>query len=471
MAENETIRPHVRHVLSQQNTNTQRTGPYNLFQKSTNNLQKSKLDDVKKLSTTSKDIAKTRLRKPLTFVNENTRLRTAGTVRKPTTNPEVFVDAHEDLPDQPPPPPLFQVYEDPHLAKIPPEITNIDLKYNERDIIGMDNITENFFYLQYLEQVHQVSSEFLSPQNNTPQASHGINTRSAKLVDDRMRVILIEWLMNCHAKLGLRKETLYLGIQILDRFIDICNSPGKRDEYVSRINSDSSIEKSFLHSLKPIYVNKQNLQLIGIGAFVLATKYEEVTFPILEDWVFLSADSIKREEIIEIERRIIKALEFNLSFPNSIDFLRRGSKIAAVDQKTHHVAQFLLETSLYSSQLAPVKESLKACACLYVALRLAGKKTKVESLWSQDLEYFMQLKESEIFSVAAIVCKILVKTVTEVYQKPKAKAIAVFKKYSKPENSCIALDAKIIGERANNSDAVRFNPLILQFAKNKFEYD
>lgn len=35
-----------------------------------------------------------------------------------------------------------------------------------------------------------------------------------KLVSERMRIILLDWLINCGMKLELRNETLFLGVAI-----------------------------------------------------------------------------------------------------------------------------------------------------------------------------------------------------------------------------------------------------------------
>ena len=66
-------------------------------------------------------------------------------------------------------------------------------------------------------------------------------------VDARMRSILIDWLGTLHYKKNCDPETIYLTVSILDRYL--------------------SKEKT---------ATKTNLQLIGVSAFLIASKYEQV---------------------------------------------------------------------------------------------------------------------------------------------------------------------------------------------------
>lgn len=68
-------------------------------------------------------------------------------------------------------------------------------------------------------------------------------------VNAKMRAILVDWLIEVHKKFELMPETLYLSINIVDRFL----------------------------SLK--VVSRKELQLVGISSMLLACKYEEIWAP------------------------------------------------------------------------------------------------------------------------------------------------------------------------------------------------
>lgn len=64
-------------------------------------------------------------------------------------------------------------------------------------------------------------------------------------INVKMRSILVDWLIEVHGRFELMPETLYLTINILDRYL----------------------------SLKT--VSRRELQLVGISSILLACKYEE----------------------------------------------------------------------------------------------------------------------------------------------------------------------------------------------------
>ncbi len=40
-------------------------------------------------------------------------------------------------------------------------------------------------------------------------------------INERMRAILIDWLIQVHTRFGLLQETLYLTVCIIDRFLEV----------------------------------------------------------------------------------------------------------------------------------------------------------------------------------------------------------------------------------------------------------
>lgn len=72
-------------------------------------------------------------------------------------------------------------------------------------------------------------------------------------INDRMRSILVDWLIEVHNKFELMPETLYLTIHIVDRYLSIKTVP------------------------------RRELQLVGIAAMLIASKYEEIWAP--EVWI------------------------------------------------------------------------------------------------------------------------------------------------------------------------------------------
>lgn len=68
-------------------------------------------------------------------------------------------------------------------------------------------------------------------------------------INEKMRAILIDWLVEVHLKFKLVPETLYLTVNLIDRY------------------------------LERVEVMRDKLQLVGVTAMLIASKYEEIYAP------------------------------------------------------------------------------------------------------------------------------------------------------------------------------------------------
>jgi G2/mitotic-specific cyclin-B, other len=94
-------------------------------------------------------------------------------------------------------------------------------------------------------------------------------------INEKMRAILIDWLVEVHLKFKLVPESLYLTVNLIDRYL----------------------EKE--------QVNRQKLQLVGVTAMLVACKYEEIYPPIVKDFVYITDNAYTKEEILEMERKML----------------------------------------------------------------------------------------------------------------------------------------------------------------------
>lgn len=74
-------------------------------------------------------------------------------------------------------------------------------------------------------------------------------------------------------------------------------------------------------------VTRQNLQLVGVTAMLLASKYEEIYPPQIRDLVFITDRAYNRDQILEMESTMANALEFRLTVPTIYCFLLRYLKV------------------------------------------------------------------------------------------------------------------------------------------------
>lgn len=159
----------------------------------------------------------------------------------------------------------------------------------------------------------------------------------------KMRGILVDWLVEIHTKFRLLPETIFLATNIIDRLLS---------------QSGVSLTK---------------LQLVGITSLFIAAKYEEVMAPSVTNFHYVTDTGYEDDEILRAERYVLGVLDFNLSYPNPINFLRRISKADGYDIQTRTMAKYLMEISIVDHKFMAAPPSLIAAAGSWLARRILDK--------------------------------------------------------------------------------------------------
>jgi len=234
---------------------------------------------------------------------------------------------------------------------------------------------ETFVYLKQLELRAAVKPDFL---NGCP-------------TTEKMRAVLVDWLIEVQIQFNLVQETLFLSIDMIDRYLNI---EGKD-------------------------VHRSRLQLVGVAAMFLASKIEEVYAPAISDFVYITDNTYTDSEIRNMEMKILCALDFGLCKPVSLNFLRRYSKAGDVDVLQHSLAKYVLEISLLDYNLVPVPGSLLASASLCFSLLILDPSISVDNVWSPTLQYY---SGDSAVSVLRLVVK-LASNVVKMYRSCKLQAV------------------------------------------------
>jgi G2/mitotic-specific cyclin 1/2 len=199
-----------------------------------------------------------------------------------------------------------------------------DLDEEDRDdpLMVSEYVGEIFEYLRELEQSTMPNPDYMANQAH---------------LQWKMRGILVDWLIEVHTRFRLLPETLFLAVNIVDRFL----------------------------SAKIVELDK--LQLVGVTAMFIAAKYEEVFSPGVQYFRSVADDGFTEEEILRAERYVLTTLNYNLSYPNPMNFLRRISKADQYDFETRTVAKYLLEISLLDHRFMEYAPSHVAAASMYLS--------------------------------------------------------------------------------------------------------
>ena len=161
-------------------------------------------------------------------------------------------------------------------------------------------------------------------------------------INTHMRSVLIDWLIEVQWKSKLKNETLYLTVNIVDRFL------ARRA------------------------VSLVKLQLVGLAASLLASKYEEILSPSVANFIYFSDNAYTEQELLKAERYMLHVLDFNLAFPSPLTFLRRVSQADNYDIRHRYLAKYLMEVTLLDPRFANVPPSMLAAVGMYLARVMLG---------------------------------------------------------------------------------------------------
>lgn len=117
-------------------------------------------------------------------------------------------------------------------------------------------------------------------------------------INIKMRRILVDWLVEVHQNFKLLPETLFITINLIDRFVQRKQIPRK------------------------------SYQLIGVTCMLIASKYEEIYPPYVKDFIYISDNCYSKQELKDKEKEILMTLDFKVTWPSSLTFLDRYSHLA-----------------------------------------------------------------------------------------------------------------------------------------------
>jgi len=140
-------------------------------------------------------------------------------------------------------------------------------------------------------------------------------------INEKMRAILLDWLIEVHLKYHLRKETLFLTINLIDRF------------------------------LSRVCVVRKKLQLVGVTAMFIAAKYEEINPPSLKDFVYITDNAYTKDQVVSMECTMLQALEFKVVVPTAAHFFEWLKRSNNSEEFQSELAEYIIELGLLDMRM------------------------------------------------------------------------------------------------------------------------
>jgi len=201
-----------------------------------------------------------------------------------------------------------------------------------------------------------------------------------KDINPRMRAILVDWLVEVHNSLNLQPAALWLCVNIIDRYLEANQVP------------------------------RSKLQLVGITALRVASKLDSLNFPLEPEFcVHITAHAFERHEVLDMEKKILKEMEFH--YPSTgYHLMMRYLDIINAPEKTRLLTLYYTDRNLQEYDSLSVSPSKFVSAAIFAAIFQQELEKRFTSgrpvnVWPQALAEETGLTEADLMPVACIITK------------------------------------------------------------------
>lgn len=156
-------------------------------------------------------------------------------------------------------------------------------------------------------------------------------------INVKMRTILIDWLIEVHWKHHLRSETLHLTLNLIDRYL----------------------------TMRP--VERKRLQLVGVVAMLVASKFEEITPPDIDFCIYIAANAYTREDVLAMECLMLTTLDFKIVVPTVAHFLPLFLTANECEEVHSWLAQYIIELGLLDIRMLQYTPSHRVSAAVLLS--------------------------------------------------------------------------------------------------------
>jgi hypothetical protein len=162
-----------------------------------------------------------------------------------------------------------------------------------------------------------------------------------KEINQSMRGILIDWIIDVVNNFNYKDETLYTTIYIIDNYLS-----------------------------KKI-IERKNFQLLGITSLLIASKLNEIYIRKIEDYSFITNNSYSLDDIKHMEEEIAKTLNYNFLVPSCLSFYEIISKKFGIseDINKYNFGLFLMQTFLMDFHSLYFSYSNIAISSLFLVMK------------------------------------------------------------------------------------------------------
>ena len=175
-------------------------------------------------------------------------------------------------------------------------------------------------------------------------------------INIKMRAILVDWLIEMNDKFNFKPQTLFQTVWLIDTYL----------------------------SMK--FIKRSDFQLLGLGCMYISCKFHEIFYPILKDCVEITDGAYTKDDLLRMEKDILKTINYNMLPPSKEDFYNIIAKAFEFGEKQYYLGKFFMENSLIDYNMVKYPSSVIAVACSYIVMKFF-KIENYKKLYSTRIVY------------------------------------------------------------------------------------
>ena len=221
-------------------------------------------------------------------------------------------------------------------------------------------------------------------------------------INEKHRNVVVEWLSYVVYYFSQSNETLFMSINIMDRYI----------------------------SQKKISLNIY--QLVAISSYLIASKYEDINSPSINDLIYISKNIYSSNDIINMEKDILNTLNFDIFSVSSYQFFSFFYLISDINNKILFcLGHLILELCLLNIDIMSYNQSLLAIGALLIAkksLEIKRELPNVKSFYDYNENEIKEIQKKVVLFLNKIVYSNKNSLILQKFEKKKYLSVSyIFK--------------------------------------------
>lgn len=174
-----------------------------------------------------------------------------------------------------------------------------------------------------------------------------------------MRPYLLDFLVEAHSAFQLLPETLFLTVNLLDRYC----------------------------SKRVVY--KRHYQLVGCAALLIASKYgdKKEKVPTIKELKSMCCSLYDDDMFLQMEWHVLSTIGWTIGHPTVDNFLRMATKDNAHDPEVENLALYMMEIALYHRDFVSKRSSQLALSALALSRHFLNRSPARQTEWAATFDH------------------------------------------------------------------------------------